>query len=91
MSGKYPSLREAILKGNEIHDDLYGNDAIDVAVEEAVKLAGEECGVNCIENQHNIFGHNCNNQLSDIFCGLSSKQSCHVVVIQGKSIFTYCK
>lgn len=30
------SLREAILKGNEIHDDLYDTDAIDVAVDEAV-------------------------------------------------------
>ena len=79
------SLREAILKGNEIHDDLYDNDAIDVAVDEAVELAGDECGVNRIEKQYDIFGHNCNNQLSDIFCGLSSKQSCHIVVTQGKS------
>ena len=79
------SLREAILKGNEIHDDLYGTDAIDVAVDEAVELAGDECGVNCIENQYDIFGRNCNNQLSDIFSGLSLKQSCHVIVTQGKS------
>lgn len=41
------SLREAILKGNEIHDDLYDNDASDLAVDEAVELAGDECGVNC--------------------------------------------
>ena len=79
------SLREAILKGNEIHDDLYDTDAIDVAVDEAVELAGDECGVNCIENQYDIFGRNCNNQLSDIFSGLSLKQSCHVIVTQGKS------
>ena len=50
------------MKSNEIHDDLYDNDAIDVAVDEA----GDECGVNCIENQCNIFGRNCNNQLSVI-------------------------
>ena len=75
------SLREAILKGNEIHDDLYDNDAIDVAVE----LAGDECGVNCIENQYDIFGRNCNNQLSDIFSDLSLQRSCHVIVTQGKS------
>lgn len=41
------SLREAILKGNEIHDDLYDNDESDLAVDEAVELAGDECGVNC--------------------------------------------
>ena len=79
------SLREAILKGNEIHDDLYDTDAIDVAVDEAVELAGDECGVNCIEKQFDIFGRNCNNQLSDIFSGLSLNQSCHVIVTQGKS------
>ena len=79
------SLREAILKGNEIHDDLYDTDAIDVAVDEAVELAGDECGVNYIENQYDIFGRNCNNQLSDIFSDLSLKQSCHVIVTQGKS------
>lgn len=79
------SLREAILKGNEIHDDLYDNDAIDVAVDEAVELAGDECGVNCIENQYDIFGCSCNNQLSDIFSDLSLKHSCHVIVTQGKS------
>lgn len=73
------------MKGNEIHDDLYDTDAIDVAVEEAVELAGDECGVNCIEKQYYIFGRNCNNQLSDIFSGLTLKQSCHVIVTQGKS------
>lgn len=53
-------MREAILKGNEIHDDLFDNDAIYVAVDEAVELAGDECGVNCIESQCDIFGRNCN-------------------------------
>jgi len=54
------TMREAILKGNEIHDDLFDNDAIDVAVDEAVELAGDECSVNCIESQCDIFGRNCN-------------------------------
>ena len=69
------------MKSNEIHDDLYDNDAIDVAVDKA----GDECGVNCIENQCDIFGRNCNNQLSDIFSDQSLRHSCHVIVTQGKS------
>lgn len=42
------SLWEAILKGNEIHDDMYENYAVDVDVHDAVDKAGDECGVNCI-------------------------------------------
>lgn len=40
-------MREVILKGNEIYDDLYDNDESDFVVDEVVELVGDECGVNC--------------------------------------------
>ena len=39
------SLREAMIKGKRIHDDLFDHDATNVTVEDAVSMAGEECGV----------------------------------------------
>ena len=77
-------LREAILKGNDIHDDMIEKEAVDVAVHDAVDLAGDECNVNCIGNQYDIMGNNRTDQLANVFGNLTVKQSCHAVVSAGK-------
>ena len=60
---------------------MYDNDAIDVAVDETVELPGDECGVNCIESQYDIFGCNCNNQLSDIFSDLVTQGKSFLIIV----------
>ena len=77
------SLREAMIKGNRIHDDLFDHDAINVTVEDAVSMAGEECGVRRLGPQLDIFGINPVNQLANILVQEAqniSSQSCSVVV-----------
>ena len=39
------SLIEAMIKGNQIHDDLFEHQAVDLEVEDAVSLADQECGI----------------------------------------------
>ena len=39
------SLREAMIRGNQIHDDLFDHEGINVTVDDAVAMAGEEHGV----------------------------------------------
>ena len=61
------SLTEAILSGNEIHDDIFEGDAVNVAVDEAIEIAGDECFVNKIDHQYDIIGTNRVEQLKDVF------------------------
>lgn len=68
--GNYPSTMFFYASHLQKINFFLQNHPVDVAVDEAVELAGDECGVNCIERQCDIFGCNCNNQLSDIFSGL---------------------
>ena len=59
------ALREAMIKGNQIHDDLFDYHAANVTVEDAESMAGEECGVQTLGQQIDIFGINPVNQLSN--------------------------
>ena len=54
-----------MIKGNKIHDDLFHHHAIDVTVEDVEAMAGEECGVQTLGQQIDIFGINPVNQLSN--------------------------
>ena len=60
------SLREAMIKGNKIHDDLFDHDATNVPVDDAVSMAGEQCGVRMLGQQVDIFGFNPINQLANV-------------------------
>ena len=82
------SLTEAILSGNEIHDDIFEGDGINVAVDEAIDIAGDECFVNKIDHQYDIIGANRLEQLKDLFKQLADAkaQSCHVIVTGGRSM-----
>lgn len=59
------ALQQAMIKGNQIHDDLFDHDATNVTVEDAESLAGEECGVRTLGQQIDILGINPVNQLSN--------------------------
>lgn len=39
------SLYEAMTVGNDIHDEIFGEEAVDVVVDEAIEIAGEQCAV----------------------------------------------
>ena len=84
------ALHEAMTKGNEIHDKLFENEAIDVAVEDAVDMAGTECGVQSLGQNYDLFGFDCHNQLEEVFESLTSPPvlhpKCSVVVTGRKSV-----
>lgn len=70
------SFREAMIKGNKIHDDLFDHDATNVTVEDAVSMAGEECGVESLGQQIDIFGTNPVNQLANVLVQEAQNLSC---------------
>jgi len=83
-------LIEAILNGNEIHDDIFEGDAVNIAVDEAIEIAGDEFCVDKIDCQYDIIGSNRVEQLKDVFKNLAVAkvhiQSCHVIVTCGRSM-----
>lgn len=82
------ALTEAIISGNEIHDDIFEGDATNVAVDEAIEIAGDECFVNKIDQQFDIIGGNRIEQLKVVFqrLAISKPHSCHVIVSGGRSM-----
>lgn len=65
-----------MIKGNKIHDDLFDHDATNVTVEDAVSMAGEECGVESLGQQIDIFGTNPVNQLANVLVQEAQNLSC---------------
>ena len=59
------ALQETMIKGNQIHDDLFDHHSVNVTVEDAESIAGEECGVQTLAQQIDIFSINPVNQLSN--------------------------
>ena len=49
------ALRQAIIKGNELHD-LFDHEVVDLHVDDAAEMAAEECGILCIGQQQDLFG-----------------------------------
>lgn len=54
-----------MIKGNQIHDDLFDHEGVNVTIDEAVSLAGEECGVRALGPQLDIFGYSPVNQVAN--------------------------
>ena len=82
------ALIDAIISGNDIHDDIFEGDAINVSVDEAVQIAGEECHVDKICQQYDIIGSNRLGQLINVFKTLAVGQphSCHIVITGDRSM-----
>ena len=77
-----------MVEGNKIHDELFEGEAVDVAVQEAVDMAGTECYIQMIGQSFAPFGLDCVDQLGSVFEMLSLsytvQPSCNVVVTSGK-------
>ena len=84
------ALYKAMKKGNEIHDELFEGEGVDVSVEDAVDMAGTECFVQSIGQSFDVFGMDCEDQLAEVFEALSAsstlQSSCNVVVTTGRSV-----
>ena len=50
------TLMEAMTRGNDLHDELFDYEGINLTVDEAVEMAGEDCGVLCLGQQKDLFG-----------------------------------
>ena len=75
-------------KGNEIHDELFEGEGVDVAVEDAVEMVGTECFVQCIGQGLDLIGNDCEDQLAEVMEMLSTStppSSCNVVVTRGRN------
>ena len=82
------ALYKAMKKGNKIHDELCEGEGVDVAVEDAVEMAGTECFVQCIGQGLDLIGNDCEDQLAEVMEMLSTStppSSCNVVVTRGTS------
>ncbi|KAJ7380568.1 hypothetical protein OS493_009035 [Desmophyllum pertusum] len=58
-------LHDAIVEGNAAHDLLFENEAINLSIQEAVQMAGNEFGVQDLEQQFDFFGRSIENDLSE--------------------------
>lgn len=82
------SLCEAMIKGNKIHD-LFDHQAVDLAVEDAVSLADNECGVQSLGQQIDIFGLNPVHQLANFLiqeAQNNKSKSCSVIMTQRRAM-----
>jgi len=52
------AIAEAIRTGNGMHDELFGGEGIDVAVEDAITAPGEHSHVGDILHEYNLLGVN---------------------------------
>ena len=44
-------------KGNDIHDALFDNEAVNLSVQDAVEMAGDKFSVHSLGQQYVFFGH----------------------------------
>lgn len=80
-------LRQALIKGNDIHDDIFENEPVNVTVGEAIEIAGNECCVKEIGQQLDAFGQDVIDQLASAFEQFSHQRpSCVVVVVGDRSV-----
>ena len=47
---------DAIIRGNDLHDDMFDHDGVNVNVYDAVEMAGKDCGVLCRGQQKDLSG-----------------------------------
>ena len=81
------SWKHALEKGNEIHDELFDNGAVNVSVEEAVELAAEDCNVLAVVQEYNAYRQNVLQQFTDIMRNIANQSnSLHVVVVIGRAM-----
>ena len=84
-------LEWAILSGNELHDELFDHEGVNVNADEAVEIAGEECGVARLGQQKDFFGTP-KQLLGDWLNALAlrGQSSCHLFFSSGRTMFLKC-
>lgn len=82
------ALHYAMVKGNDIHDALFDNEAVNLSVQDAVEMAGDEFGVHSLGQQHDFFGAQLPQDLANYIHGLSSKKErqCVGIVTTGRTM-----
>ena len=82
------ALHYAMVKGNDIHDALFDNEAVNLSVQDAVEMAGDEFGVHSLGQQHDFFGAQLPQDLANYIQGLSSKKErqCVGIVTTGRTM-----
>ena len=81
------TVTEAIRTGNDIHDELFGGEGINVTVDDAIDAAGDHCHLCGILHEYNVFGVNPLDQFAAIIdLILQQKQSCHLLVANEKTM-----
>ena len=76
------ALEEAIQMGNEMYDELYDQQGVNVTPEEAIDAVGSICQVRGITKEYNVFGANPVVQLENVVRELiQEKQSFHIIVV----------
>lgn len=69
----------------KIHDDLFDHQAVDLEVEDAVSLADNECGVQRVGQQIDIYGINPVHQLANVLiqeAQNNTSKSCYVIMTE---------
>ena len=81
------ALVTAIRMGNDMHDELYDAEGVDVSVDDAVSAVGQHCQVHNISREYDIFGSNPQGQLDTVVLSiLQEKPSYHILVGHGKAV-----
>ena len=47
---------DTMIRGNDLYDDMFDHGGVNVNVDDAVQMAGEDCGVLCLGQQKDLFG-----------------------------------
>ena len=83
------ALRQAIIKGNELHD-LFDHEGVDLHVDDAAEMAAEECGILCIGQQDLFGGAGVAKQLLTNFLDeLSNKKERVIIIYNNKTQRNY--
>lgn len=85
------ALEWAIASGNDLHDELFDHEGVDVNVDEAVEMAGEDCGVSCLGQQKDLFGSP-KQLLAEWLNALSQRaqRTYHLFFCSGRTMFLMC-
>ena len=67
------ALKEAMIRGNDLHDDLFDHEGINLNVDDAIEMAGDDCGILCLGQQKDLFGDMAKQLLADFLDELSSR------------------
>ena len=85
------SLEQSIIQGNDLHDELFDHEGVDLDVEGAVEMAGDDCGVVSLGQQKDLIGTSAKDLLAGWLNELSSrrKRSSHLFCASGRTMLLF--